>query len=234
MIKEQWVRGKYMSRKVFEQFEDAGETIIGGLARYERDFYPKGLERPGQLVLPGAPETIERFRVASHQHELLLEIGPGKGKFITALALQHPESILLGAETRLSSCLQTLERASKASATNVWVVWGDARVTIPRLVAPATAKAAFIMFPDPWWKRGHAARRHGSMMAAVLADVLMPGGLVVIKSDIVEYIKSLAEAFRMTGVFAECELPEDLPLADREFRLQNSGIKTVAVAMIRR
>jgi tRNA (guanine-N7-)-methyltransferase len=225
-----------MARKVFERFadaEDGGGAVIGGLARHRSDFFPSDVERPDRLVVTGIPETVDAFRAASAGRPLVVEVGPGRGLFASALAAGRPGAVVLAAETRLGSCLRTLSRAERAGASNLWVAWGDGRATLPLLVPPGTASEAYLLFPDPWWKRSHARRRHGPAMAAVLATALAPGGLLVVKSDVPAYLESIVETFNESGMFSPADAPADLPMTDREVRLTQTGTKTVAAALRR-
>ena len=107
-------------------------------------------------------------------------------------------------------------------------------MTVPLLVPPGAAVEAHLLFPDPWWKRRHARRRHGPVMAGVLATALAPGGLVVLKSDVGEYLDIIVESFESNPAFGPADLPPDLPLTDRETRIVRRGEKVFAAAFVRR
>ena len=226
-----------MVDKVFKRFSEAvdgGDAVIGGVKWHARDGLPPGLAHPDRLVVPGLASDADAFRVALGERPLLLEVGPGKGRFANGLAALRPEALVLAAETRLGFCLRTLQRSVKAGTMNLWAAWGDARVTVPVLVPPGRATEAYLLFPDPWWKRAHANRRHGPAMAAVLAAALVPGGRLVVKSDVGEYLEAILDTFRESGRFDPGDVPPDLPLTDREKRLSESGTKTFAAALTRR
>lgn len=226
-----------MADRVFRGFEDEGigdEAVIGGVDRHLRVDVPADFRLPPGLVVPGRSDTVAAFADLRGDRPLALEIGAGKGRFLTAVAAQRPDVRFLGFETRLGLCAHVLARAAKAGLDNVAMAWGDARFNIPLLVPPASAVEAYLLFPDPWWKRRHARRRHGAAMSRAIADALAPGGRLVLKSDIAEYLDAMVAAFGGTGDWEPSAPPDDLPLTDRQVRLSFQGTKSFTAAFVRR
>jgi tRNA (guanine-N7-)-methyltransferase len=221
--------------KDFREFNgvDVDEAIIGGHIRATLAL-PSRIEHHPRLVIPGEPATIAAARAGLSTGPLILEVGSGLGRFLNGLALLRPDARLLGCETRLGFCIKALRKADRHGATNLWMTWGDARLTIPAIVPPGTAAEAYLLYPDPWWKRKHARRRHGALMATVLADALAPGGRLVLKSDVEPYLQTMVEAFTETGRYDAGPAPLELPLTDRELRLVRAGTKTFTSALFRR
>ncbi len=224
-----------MVEKVFRTWNEVGaDALIGGSRRLARQRVPEEFQDLPGLVNPGDPEHVRRFREAAADRDLVIEVGPGKGAFLCAMAARHPGTTMVGFEVRLAFAVRTLRRAVRAGLGNVRVVWGDARATLPLLVDPGTVREAYVLYPDPWWKRSQAARRHGSLLAWVLARVLAPGGLLVLKSDVPGYLAELQTTFLSTGCFDLHLVPPDLPPTDREAKLGMEGGKGFAVALIKR
>lgn len=226
-----------MADKVFRGFEDediGDETVIGGLDRHRGVDVPTDFLLPPNLVVPARPDTVAAFADWRGHRPLVLEIGAGKGRFLTTLAASRPEVRFLGFETRLGLCTHVLARAAKAGLDNVAMAWGDARFNLPLLVPSGTAVEAYLLFPDPWWKRRHARRRHGAAMSGAIAGALMPGGRLVLKSDIPEYLNVMVAAFGATGDWDPAAAPDDLPPTDRQVRLSFRGTKSFTAAFVRR
>jgi len=224
-----------MAEKVFHPFEEdhRPEAVIGGAVRHHAASLPGDAAHP--RLIPGIEgDSAERFRAAALGRELVVEVGPGKGLFLTRLAARHPSRLFLGVDVRLGFCLRTISRADAAHLDNVWVAYGDARLMLPALVKDGSAAEAYLLFPDPWWKRRHAPRRHGSVMAEVLARVLQPGGLLVIKSDIEGYLDTMRATFVASTLFDVAEALADLPRTDREDRIVPAGVPVFTAAFIRR
>ena len=214
--------------KVFDPIDLGPERIIGGEDRIGLDIVPEYFEQFERLVLPSRPATVERFRQASEGRPIVIEVGSGRGRFLTAMAAAMPDAVCLGLETGLSLCGDCLNRAAGMGLDNLFMAWGDARRTIPMLVRPGTAVSAFLMFPDPWWKKRHASRRHGPLMGTSISDALAPGSRLVLKSDVEPYLAVIVQAFMSTGRYRlepdPVGLVEGLPYTDREVRLRASDI----------
>jgi len=229
-----------MAEKLFRVFDpdDLGpETIIGGEGRLNLDAIPEFFNKFEHLILPPRPQTVEDFKRQASGRPLMIEVGAGKGRLITALAAANPDKICLGFETGLSLCGHALARAGKRAVNNVYMAWGDARRTIPLLVEPGTARWACLMFPDPWWKKKHANRRHGPLMGGIIADALAPGAQLVLKSDIEPYLVEIVAAFMSTGRYERLsEIPQsvlDMPHTDREVRLRAAGTPVFTAVLVR-
>jgi len=218
--------------------EDLDEDLIGGRMRL-------GLPRPSRipahprLVVPGDPASREGFERALRESPgtaLAVEVGSGMGRFLRGVARARPDLLLLGCETRLGFCLKGLQKADRLGLTGLFMVWGDARATLPLLVPAGRASEAWLLYPDPWWKRRHAQRRHGAMMAAALAHVLHPGGSLVLKSDVPSYLHLMARSFLATGLFRRDPGPGtdwSLPPTDREVRLRHDRISSFTFRLLR-
>jgi len=224
-----------MADKTFRTFDDVTpDDLIGGGGRLSNQRVPPDLgEIPG-LVNPADDAHVDGFRREVAGRPLIVEVGPGKGAFLVGLADRRKEALCVGFESRLTFCRNTLSRARKAERSNVRVVWGDARVTIPLLVEPGTAHEAYLLFPDPWWKKKHSRRRHGPLMAGVLVNALAPGGLMVLKSDVARYLEILKDVFIETGAFEPCDLPGGLPLTNREVKIIENNENVFAAAVTKK
>lgn len=231
-------RRELKGRKEFKWFADretGGERLIGGMrAGRGGAFLPPGLDRPDRLLVPGDDASVVAFRDASAGRDVIVEVGPGKGRFANGMAAARPEAVVLAIDTRLGFCLSGLKRAVRAGIRNLWEAWGDARAALPAFVPPGTAAEAYLLFPDPWWKRRHAGRRHGPAMVGALADALRPGGLLVLKSDVPEYLAAIVETVNASERFDPAPLPSDLPLTDREVRIVENRMDVFARAFTRR
>ena len=114
---------------------------------------------------------------------LFLEIGCGKGTFITRMAEAYPESFFIGAEGNGSVILRSLEKTAAKRLGNVrfivdYVSW------LPAIFDDGELDGIFLNFCAPWPKARHAKRRltHPSYLAQY-AQVLAEGGSVRFKTD---------------------------------------------------
>lgn len=87
-----------------------------------------------------------------------LEIGCGKGRFITETAKSNPNINFIAIEKNADVLVLAVEKAKSLQLDNVKFVLGDAGI-----LKDANPKkkfdAIYINFCDPWHKSGHAKRR---------------------------------------------------------------------------
>lgn len=87
-----------------------------------------------------------------------LEIGFGGGEHLAWQAAENPDVGMIGCEVFENGVASLLRAVERDSLENVRIATADARLLLERLPAESIARA-FLLFPDPWPKRRHAARR---------------------------------------------------------------------------
>ncbi len=119
--------------------------------------------------------------------DIWLEIGFGAGEHLSAQAEAHPEVGLIGCEPYLNGVASLLARIERQALPNIRIRMGDARDLLDALDA-ATLARAFLLFPDPWPKKRHHARRFiaGETLDR-LACVLKDGAQFRVATDIDDY-----------------------------------------------
>jgi len=118
-----------------------------------------------------------------------LEVGFGGGEHLAALAAANPELGFIGCEPYVNGTASLLSRMTVEKLRNIRIFCDDARQLLAAL-APASLGRVYLLFPDPWPKRRHAARRFVSRPTmALLARVLIPGGEFRLVSDDMGYIR---------------------------------------------
>jgi tRNA (guanine-N7-)-methyltransferase len=115
---------------------------------------------------------------------LWLEIGIGGGEHLAAEAKAHPDAGYIGCEFFLNGLGKTLAHIEADQLRNVRLHDGDARAVIDAL-PPASLHGAYLLYPDPWPKRRHRARRFLSPETLErLARVMRPGAELRFATDI--------------------------------------------------
>jgi tRNA (guanine-N7-)-methyltransferase len=118
-----------------------------------------------------------------------LEIGFGGGEHLAAQAASHPEIGLIGCEVFESGIGAALSHIAAAGLGNVRIHPEDARDLLAAL-RPESLDRVFLLFPDPWPKRRHEARRFVSTdNLDLLARLMRDGGELRIASDDPTYIE---------------------------------------------
>ena len=132
-------------------------------------------------------ERLERFSGQWQQRfpgkEICLEIGCGKGRFITGMAALHPEKAFIGIESARDVAFFAARKAKEAELANVGILYGNAE-HVAEWFAPGEVANLYLNFSDPWPKARHAKRRltHHNFLA-LYEKLLAPGGKLRFKTD---------------------------------------------------
>lgn len=138
-----------------------------------------------------------------------LEIGFGGGEHLVHQALSHPEVGLIGCEPFVNGVAMALARIEAAGLENLRLHAGDARDLLDLLPAASLARV-FLLYPDPWPKTRHRARRFMNPdNLAALARVMAPGAELRLATDIPDYVAHGLAAIAATGSFSVQGGPED-------------------------
>jgi tRNA (guanine-N7-)-methyltransferase len=139
---------------------------------------------------------------ANPQQPLHVDIGCGKGVFLSQMAQLQPDWNFLGLEIRQPVVEQALTRQQAADLHNLHFMFCNVNIAFRQLMASwgdqNPLRQVSIQFPDPWFKKRHQKRRVlQPELVNDLATVLPPGGRVVVQSDVesvaIEMCDRLAE-----------------------------------------
>jgi tRNA (guanine-N7-)-methyltransferase len=143
---------------------------------------------------------------------LEVEVGSGKGLFLTAAARNQPGHNFLGIEIAHKYARFAAAGLARQESTNAVLVCGDALVLFRQWFRDASLAAVHVYFPDPWWKKRHKKRR--VMNDEFLRDVqrtLVPGGRLHFWTDVEEYFQTT-----LALIAATTKLAGPLPVAERQ------------------
>ena len=212
-------------REKLKQFDgfDTAETD-GLIAGDTRKIGKRSEDLEPEVITHYDTGLIERLHVETKSIPVTLEIGFGKGRSLLDYARTHPERLVIGIEVRRALCNQVMRRVLKKEIPNIRIALGDCRYLLPILFPEPAIDEVFLLFPDPWWKKRHAKRRYGVKFFSMLAEKLKPGGIMVIKSDVREYLEYLVRAVDETRAFEPGEPPPDMAWTNREHRLRANNL----------
>lgn len=122
----------------------------------------------------------ERF---GNNHPIHLEIGTGKGQFLTHLAAEHPEINYIGIEKFSSVLIRALEKQDELELTNLLFIRGEAEI-ITEFFEKGEVSRIYLNFSDPWPKKRYAKRRLTSAQFLARYDqILKEDGTIEFKTD---------------------------------------------------
>ena len=133
---------------------------------------------------PNIDEKInweERF--TDFSKPLAIEIGSGKGQFITTLAKQHPEMNFIGVELQTTAAGMILRTKLEEGIDNLQLMCADA-ANIAYYLPENSVDVLYLNFSDPWPKTRHEKRRltYKSFLDKY-RKVLKPEGHLEFKTD---------------------------------------------------
>ncbi|WP_054706372.1 tRNA (guanosine(46)-N7)-methyltransferase TrmB [Bacillus sp. JCM 19041] len=115
-------------------------------------------KKPG-LVIQNPSELKRNWEKPFEKAQpLFVEVGTGKGQFLTGMAQLYPEINFIGVERYESVLLTAMERAEQAGLQNLKFLSEDV-ANLNDFFAEGEIDRLFINFTDPWPKKRHAKRR---------------------------------------------------------------------------
>jgi tRNA (guanine-N7-)-methyltransferase len=109
--------------------------------------------------------------------KFVLEIGCGKGAFLTQYALKFPQNCILGMEWDLSCAHSAIKKLQKLGLKNAAVIRGDLFYFLKDLMPSHSIDDIHMYFPDPWPK--HRQRKNRLILREGFLEqicrVLKPG-----------------------------------------------------------
>lgn len=121
--------------------------------------------------------------VFSNGFPIHIEIGMGKGQFITELARQNPEINFIGIERYESVLIRALQKMEQNPLNNLKFICMDAML-LPDVFSEHEVERIYLNFSDPWPKDRYAKRRLTSnIFLDIYNRILMPDGRIEFKTD---------------------------------------------------
>ncbi len=118
-----------------------------------------------------------------NNHPIHIEIGMGKGQFITTLAKENPDINFIGIEKYSSVLVRALDKREELETNNLIFVRMDAE-DLTSYFAEGEISKVYLNFSDPWPKDRHAKRRLTSVnFLARYDNILQADGLLQFKTD---------------------------------------------------
>ncbi len=181
---------------------------VDALAPYLLDMpHPRHLPPDSPLLAPNPPVAWDVL--FGNDHPVEIEVGFGKGLFLTTQAEARPGVNFLGIEIERKYTLLGADRIARRQFGNAKVCCTDARWFLRERVAPASVSAVHVYFPDPWWKKRHRKRKLFTRdFAEQCVRVLKPSGRLHFATDVEDYFVESLEIVREVPALTMLPTPE--------------------------
>lgn len=199
--------------------------------RKKKNLEPR-LERCEDVTITNPAELRGSWKgLKPDARKICLEIGCGKGRFITTLAAQNPDILYVALEREKGAIVMAMEKVKAQELENVRFIIGDA-AELCDYFADGEIDDIYVNFCDPWTKRHREKRRltHRNFLA-LYRRIMKPDGHFYFKTDNVKLFD-----------FSEAELPDfgmeiltltrdlhatDIPniMTEYEERFSSQGVK---------
>ena len=153
------------------------------------------LQNFADFVTRGDVEPIQK----DSTRELYVELGTGKGEFITQIAERCPQINFIGLEVEATCVLAAARKVREKNLSNVRLIVFDVE-NITEIFSEHEVDRLYINFCDPWPKKRHAKRRLTSeKFLERYKKILKVGGEIYFKSDNRGLFDYSLEQFALTG-----------------------------------
>lgn len=131
---------------------------------------------------------------------LHVEIGSGKGQFITGLAAQNPSKNFIAIEGGDKIFVRLLQKAEQAGAENLLLI-PQYVSNLEAIFSPGEVSGIYLNFCDPWPKDRHAKRRltHRNMLRQYRL-ITKDDSLLALKTDNQKLFDFSMEEFSKIGL----------------------------------
>lgn len=122
-------------------------------------------------------------QIFGNDNPVHLEIGCGKGQFITQMAQKYPDINFIAMDVVPDVLVLALEKANAMALSNVRFIIGDAAKLLEYFM-PGELSRIYLNFSDPWRKKKQAKRRltHPNFLR-IYKELLPRGEAVFFKTD---------------------------------------------------
>lgn len=164
-------------------------------AIHEFDDFVMSREHEYGEALQGTWQTVFGRQAPVH-----VELGTGKGDFLSEMAYRFPEINFIGIELQQDVLYSAARKVRERELKNVRLLVFDIN-HIETIFAPGEISRFYVNFCDPWPKKRHAKRRltHAGFLEKY-RHILQPGGELHFKTDNRPLFDFSLEQFESVGL----------------------------------
>lgn len=189
------------------------------------------LEAHPQYVILNPADAKGRWQeIFGNDHPIHVEVGSGKGAFVSGMAKANPEINYIGIDIQKSVLSYALDKVLATSVPNIKLLWVDGS-DLTDYFEEGEIDRLYLNFSDPWPKKRHEKRRltYQSFLATY-QQILPENGEIHFKTDnrgLFEYsLVSFSQyGMKLKGVWLDLHASdfEDNVLTEYEQKFANKG-----------
>lgn len=146
-------------------------------AQEKLDSYPQYVPQQAETLRGNWQSRFEKVQ------PIHIEVGSGKGRFITEMAKAHPNINYISIEIQTSVIVNVLDHQLREQLPNLQILHADGR-DLTNYFADGEIAQVYLNFSDPWPKKRHAKRRLTSPdFLKQYETILVKGGEIHFKTD---------------------------------------------------
>ncbi len=157
-------------------------------------------EFPERVINPSDAVALKgKWQERSKGKPLHLEIGCGKGRFISKYAKTNTDKFTIGIELKIKRLYLIAKKLSRVENPDAYVIQFDGSY-LDMVFEENELDKVFLFFPDPWFKKerqGHNRLVTDNFLEMIF-KILKPGGRFEMKTDHKEYFPLVVELFENT------------------------------------
>ena len=163
-----------------------------------------------ELPFPPIPDRLTSDSIFGNDSPLEIEVGSGKGLFLTNESARNPSHNYLGIEIIHKYAKHAAARLVKAGRTNAKMISGNAEPLFANRIPAGSLEAVHVYFPDPWWKKRHRKRRVVNQKSVIhFLAALRPGGRFHFWTDVLDYFEDTIEMIAEIAPEFGVPIPEE-------------------------
>lgn len=185
-----------------------------------------------EVIIPNPEEYKGNWqRIFGNDHPIHIEVGTGKGQFVTGMALANPDINYVGIELYTSVIVVALEKVIEANTPPNLRLLKVNGADLDKYFAKGDISRVYLNFSDPWPKTRHAKRRltHEGFLK-LYESILIDGGEIHFKTDnrgLFEYsLVSMSEygmLLKYVSLDLHANMPEDNIMTEYEEKFSAKG-----------
>lgn len=144
---------------------------------------PSRMEACSDIHVKEPTEMKGKWRELAKGKSIAIEIGCGKGGFISELAARNPDVFYIGFEKIADVIVMAMEKVRRAELKNVVFICDDA-TNLKEIFEDGEIDEIYLNFSDPWPKKKHAKRRLTYIsFLEIYKFIIKDGGKIYFKTD---------------------------------------------------